>query len=60
MNRTVKRRVKRAVAERRERLLRHLKTRVWPNMPKQQLGRRLTRDEEDAILGYGPERHWRA
>jgi len=43
------------VEERRERLLRHLKTKVWPGIPKKQLGRRLTRDEEDAILGYGPE-----
>ena len=43
------------VAERRERLLRHLKTKVWADLPKTQLGRRLSRDEEDAILGYGPE-----
>jgi hypothetical protein len=28
---------------------------VWPSMPKNQLGRRLTRDEEDALLGYGPD-----
>ena len=44
-----------AIAERRERLIRHLKTRVWTQLSKRQLGRRLARDEEDAILGYGPE-----
>ena len=42
-----------SVAERRKRVLRFLETRVWPSIPKGQLGRRLTRDEEDEILGYG-------
>ena len=40
---------------RRERVLRHLKSKVWPKVPKPQLGRRLSRREEDAILGYGPD-----
>ena len=40
---------------RRARVLRHLKSKVWPKVPKQQLGRRLSRREEDAILGYGPD-----
>jgi antitoxin VapB len=40
---------------RRERVLRHLKSKVWPKIPKRQLGRRLSRREEDAILGYGPD-----
>jgi antitoxin VapB len=44
-----------AVNERRERLLRHLKSKVWPDVPRKQLGRKLTRAEEDAILGYGPD-----
>ena len=44
-----------AVKERRARVLRFLRSRVWPSMPKNQLGRRLTRDEEDALLGYGPD-----
>jgi antitoxin VapB len=43
------------VAERRDRVLRLLRCKVWPSIPKKQLGRRLTRKEEDAILGYGPE-----
>lgn len=42
------------VEERRTRVLALLKGRVWPRIPKDQLGRRLTRAEEDEILGYGP------
>ena len=42
-------------AERRARIVRLLRSKVWPSIPKAQLGRRLTREEEDAILGYGPE-----
>jgi antitoxin VapB len=42
-------------AERRTRVHRLLETKIWPSIPRKQLGRRLTRDEEDAILGYGPE-----
>ncbi len=49
------RRLKRpSVAERRRRVLRFLETKVWPSIPKKELGRRLTRAEEDDILGYGP------
>ncbi len=40
-------------AERRVRVLSFLKTKVWPTIPTEQLGRRLTRAEEDEILGYG-------
>lgn len=50
-----KRRVKGAApGDRRARVLTFLKKKVWPAIPHEQLGRRLTRDEEDAILGYGP------
>ncbi|HEX9732975.1 MAG TPA: type II toxin-antitoxin system VapB family antitoxin [Thermoanaerobaculia bacterium] len=35
--------------------LRFLEEEVWPNLPPGVLGRRPTRDEEDEILGYGPE-----
>jgi len=42
-------------ANRRARVMRFLRRSVWPSIPKQQLGRRLTREEEDALLGYGPE-----
>ncbi|HYO15809.1 MAG TPA: type II toxin-antitoxin system VapB family antitoxin [Thermoanaerobaculia bacterium] len=60
--------VRRALLERRERLslqharpergsdfLRFLEEEVWPPAPPGQLGRRLSREEEDEILGYGPE-----
>jgi len=43
-----------SVASRRARVVKVLETRIWPAIPKDQLGRRLTREEEDAILGYGP------
>jgi antitoxin VapB len=60
--------VRRALEERHERLslqrsqgergsafLRYLEEEVWPIAPPGQLGRRLSREEEDEILGYGPE-----
>ena len=40
---------------RRARVLRFLEKKVWPTVPKAQVGRRLTRAEEDGILGYGPD-----
>jgi antitoxin VapB len=43
-----------ATEERRARIRHLLATKVWPSVPKKELGRRLTRQEEDAILGYGP------
>lgn len=59
--------IRRSLAERRDRIalqhpnpkrgrdfLRYLEEEVWPNAPAHQLGRRLSRDEEDEILGYGP------
>jgi antitoxin VapB len=33
----------------------YLERNVWPLVPSAELGRTLTRDEEDRILGYGPE-----
>jgi antitoxin VapB len=60
--------IRRALIERRQRLayrispgdreavaLRFLEREVWPRIPVDQLGRRLTRSEEDEILGYGAE-----
>jgi antitoxin VapB len=40
---------------RRDRALAFLRTKVWPNIPEAQRGRRLSRKEEDEILGYGRE-----
>lgn len=42
-----------STADRRARVLRFLEKKVWPTLPKAQRGRRLTRAEEDEILGYG-------
>jgi len=60
--------IRRSLIERRERLslqrvgrergsdfLRYLAEEIWPKVSSSQLGRRLTREEEDAILGYGSE-----
>ena len=59
--------IRRALQERKERLAfqiaprdrlrdayRFLEEEVWPVVPKPALGRRLTRKQEDRILGYGP------
>jgi len=60
--------VRRALLERRERLsfrvaarrrgesfLEFLEEEIWPNVPESELGRRLTKAEEEETLGYGPE-----
>lgn len=44
----------RSLEGRRARVLRFLETRVWSTLPEGERSRRLTRDEEDALLGYGP------
>jgi antitoxin VapB len=33
----------------------YLETDVWPIVPAVEFGRTLSREEEDQILGYGPE-----
>ena len=38
-----------------DRLRRFLEQEVWPEMPEEELGRTLTKEEEEAILGYGEE-----
>ena len=43
-----------STADRRARVLRYLETAVWPTVPDSQMRRRLSRAEEDEILGYGP------
>lgn len=37
------------------RILRFLEREVWPAIPPDELGKTLTREEREAILGYGPE-----
>jgi antitoxin VapB len=39
---------------RRARVLRFLEKKMWPTLHAGEQGRRLTRAEEDDILGYGP------
>ena len=39
--------------DRRAKLKKLLEQEIWPTIPKGQLGKRLTRKEEDQILGYG-------
>ena len=43
-----------STGDRRARVLRFLEKKVWPSLPKDQVGRRLSRADEDDILGYGP------
>jgi antitoxin VapB len=59
--------IRRALEERKERLAYQIAPRerihdlfgllereVWPSVPAGVLGKRLTREQEEAILGYGP------
>jgi antitoxin VapB len=38
-----------------ERIMRFLERDLWPKVPSHEMGRRLSRQEEDEILGYGLE-----
>ena len=42
-----------AEGDRVSRLRRFLETQVWPTIPATELGRRMSREEEEQILGYG-------
>lgn len=41
--------------QRKRRLKRFLREDVWPKISAYERGRRLSREEEDEILGYGPK-----
>lgn len=57
--------IRRSLEERRERLIgvsargqslmSFLKTQIWPFIPEEVRGKAITREEEDQILGYGPD-----
>jgi antitoxin VapB len=47
--------VARPLGDRRAAVVSFLKKRVWTGVPAKEKGRVLSRNEEDAILGYGPE-----
>ncbi len=38
-----------------ERLQQFLRYEVWPQIPEEVRGNRLTKEEREALLGYGPE-----
>lgn len=42
-----------STGDRRARVLGFLEKKVWPALPKDQRGKRLSRAEEDEILGFG-------
>jgi antitoxin VapB len=39
----------------RDRWIEFLESEIWPDISGEQLGRRLSKEEEEAILGLGPE-----
>lgn len=41
--------------DRGQRLMALLEQRIWPQVPADVRGTALTREEEDALLGYGPD-----
>lgn len=43
-----------APTDRRSRATRFLEREVWPAVPESEVGRRLSTEEEDDILGFGP------
>lgn len=53
--------LRRALSERRNRIqerydaiMKVLEEKVWPNIPPEQLGKTITKEEEEELLGYGP------
>lgn len=44
-----------SVTDRRARLQRFLEEEVWPHIPEDVRGKKISKDEWDEILGYGPE-----
>jgi antitoxin VapB len=46
--------VRRSNASKRARLDALLEGRIWPTVPRRVLGKTITKDEEERILGYGP------
>ena len=44
-----------AAVDRAERIQTFLEREVWSRVPKQQLGKKISKQEREEILGYGPE-----
>ncbi len=47
--------VRRGPTGRRARLERLLRDQVWPQIPESARGKRISKEEREEILGYGPE-----
>ncbi len=45
----------RAAGPKRKSLISILQNRIWPQVPRQVLGRSVSKKEREEILGYGPE-----
>jgi antitoxin VapB len=43
------------VAEKRKRIMGYFQNEVWPSIPPEQLGKTITKEEREEILGYGPD-----
>ena len=50
-----RRQLKQPHTDQRRHVIAFLERRVWPTIPQKYRGKRLTRAEEDQILGYGAE-----
>ncbi len=47
--------VRRSSLPRRERIEALLRNRIWPQIPPELFGKPISREEEEQILGYGPQ-----
>ncbi len=47
--------LRRSRASRSDRIEALLRQRIWPQIPEDVLGKAVSREEKEAILGYGPE-----
>lgn len=47
--------LRRSRASRSDRIEALLRRRIWPQIPEDVLGKAVSREEKEAILGYGPE-----
>jgi antitoxin VapB len=47
--------LERATGDREQALRRLLEEEIWPSLPRALLGRAPSAEEQDAILGYGPD-----
>jgi antitoxin VapB len=43
------------VDERRKRIMNYFQNEVWPSIPPELLGKTITKEEREEMLGYGPD-----